>query len=153
MLVGDGASASVARFSGRAKSSAAAYGQMQRAPFRTPSRSLCLVVQVLDAWQRMLAVMPRNLEELSEWRVVAERLGLPADAARKVDAACAVRQRFPKDATTIPGKLTDILEAACLLPWAGKVETAGARGFDEVACEQQHFWRRTRLICRGGAEC
>ena len=67
MLVGDGASASVARPSGMAKSSAAAYGQMQRAPFRTPPQSLCLVVQVLDAWQRMLAVMPRNLEELSEW--------------------------------------------------------------------------------------
>ena len=39
-----------------------------------------------------------------------EPRGLPADAARKVDAACAVRQRFPKDATTIPGETTDILE-------------------------------------------
>ena len=34
---------------------------------------------------------------------VAERPGLPADAARKVDAACAVRQRFPKGVTAIPG--------------------------------------------------
>ena len=27
----------------------------------------CMSGQVLDAWQRMLAVMPRNLEEVSEW--------------------------------------------------------------------------------------
>ena len=149
-LVGDGASASVARPSSRAKSSAAAYGQVQRAPFRTPPRSLCLVVQVLDAQQRMLAVMPRNLEELSECRVhlfrretcrccfcvaaVVERPGHPADAAKGRRSLCDGHSRAP------------------LTSQAGKVDTAGARGFDEVACEQQHCWRRTRLICRSSAK-
>ena len=32
------------------------------------------------------------------------------------------------------------------------METAGARGFDEVACEQQHCWRRTHLICSTSAK-
>ena len=67
VLVGDGASASVAWPSGRVKSSAA------RAPLRTPPRSLCLVVQMLDAWQRMLAVMPRNLRKRASGRAYLSR--------------------------------------------------------------------------------
>ena len=158
MLVGDGASACVARPSGRAKSSAAAYGQMQRAPFSSKSVSCrpgagCVAEDVCGH-----APEPRGIERVAECTFFGGRLAVVVSVSRQwrnvqdfpqmqherstqlVLFGSASRKASPRFWRVDGHSRGSLLS---LTSQAGKVETAGARGFDEVACEQQHCWRRT----------
>ena len=87
---------------------------------------LAVVVSVSRQW-RNVHDFPQMQHERST------QLVLFGSASRKASP------RFLESRRTFSRQL-----ACSLTSQAGKVETSGARGFDEVACEQQqHCWRRT----------